>query len=252
MHNSTGHSDIYRCKIHWKVLQPYGKPPASKCQKSQSLKKGVNLIRECIDANGRACQGTDTLPKVSWMNIHVCISYASLQQTAGKHLARMLMEQTNSPSLPPSQPPLTAVLDSASFPLLTPTINPAHSTLPSVSSFHLTSHLHIPFLSLPPLFLQHHSSFSTVSSVLRILTHMAGFDDFTSLCGPPPPVPGWPRCLLIILSSAQPEALSTSNLFPFYQTNPPHMLLHASFRDHYHLRSQHWTPFSLQLSALSP
>lgn len=67
---------------------------------TSSLKKGVNLIRECIDANGRACQGTDTHPKVSWMNIHVCISYASLQQTAGKHLARMLMKQTNSPSLP--------------------------------------------------------------------------------------------------------------------------------------------------------
>lgn len=89
----------------------------------------------------------------------------------------------------PPHPP--AVLDSASFPLLTPTINPAHSTLPSVSSFHLTSHLHIPFLSLPPLFLQHHSSFSTVSSVLRILTHMAGFDDFTSLCAPPPPPRTW-------------------------------------------------------------
>lgn len=60
---------------------------------------------------------------------------------------------------------------------------------------------------------------------------------------PPPPVPGWPPCLLIILSSAQPEALSTMNLLPFYQTNPPHMLLPASFRDHYHLRSQHWTHF---------
>lgn len=58
-----------------------------------------------------------------------------------------------------------------------------------------------------------------------------------------PPVPGWPRCLLIILSSAQPEALSTSNLLPFYLTNPPHMLLPASFRDHYDLRSQNWTHF---------
>lgn len=45
------------------------------------------------------------------MNIHVCISYASLQQTAGKHLARMLMKQTNTTS--------PTVLDSALFPLLT-------------------------------------------------------------------------------------------------------------------------------------
>lgn len=37
-----------------------------------------------------------------------------------------------------------------------------------------------------------------------------------------PSVPEWPRCLLIILSSAQPEALSTSNLLPFQQTNHSH------------------------------
>lgn len=76
-------------------------------------KKGVNLIRECIDGRGRACHGRrHTHPKPSWMNIHVCISYASLQQTAGKHLARMPVKQTNT-----SSP--TAVLDSAWFSLLT-------------------------------------------------------------------------------------------------------------------------------------
>lgn len=64
--------------------------------------------------------------------------------------------------------------------------------------------------SLPPLFLQDHSSFPTVSSVLRILTHMAGLDDFARLRGSP--VPEWPRCVLITPSSAQPKALSTSGL----------------------------------------
>lgn len=111
----------------------------------------------------------------------LCFTSANSRQTFSQNA-----HEADQQPLPPSpQPPLTAVLDSASFPLLTPTINPAHSTLPSVSSFHLTSELHTPFLSLPPLFLQHHSSFSSSSSVLRILTHMAGFDDFTSLRGPP-------------------------------------------------------------------
>lgn len=127
----TQTSDFYHSKINSKV--------------ASSLKKGVNLIRECIDGSGRAVQGTDTHPKVSWMNIYVCISYASLQQTAGKHLGRMLMKQTNSPSP-------TAALDSAWFPLFTLTINPAHSTLPSVLSFHLSSHFHIPSLPLSIIF----------------------------------------------------------------------------------------------------
>lgn len=33
------------------------------------------------------------------------------------------------------------------------------------------------------------------------------------------PLPAWPRCLLIILWSAQPEALSTLSLLPFWPTN---------------------------------
>lgn len=81
-------------------------------------KKGANLIRECIDGRSRACHGRrHTHPKASWMNIHVRISYASLQQTAGKHLARMPVKQTNTPSP-------TAALDNAWFPLLTLNIQP--------------------------------------------------------------------------------------------------------------------------------
>lgn len=153
---------------------------------------------------GRACPGPDTHSKVSWMNIHVCISYASLQQRADKHLARMLMKQTDTPSP-------AAVFDSAWLPRLTLTINPAQSTLPSVLSFHLSSHFHIPSLLLDiifaaPLLLPHR--------VLRpedIGPHGRLWYFHPSSCPPhtPPPTPELPHCVSIIPLTAQPGALST-------------------------------------------
>ena len=108
------------------------------------------------------------------MNIHGCISYASLQQTAGKHLARMLMKQTLSLSLPSS-----ALLN---LPLSALSINPLtqHRHLSHLLSLSLSPSLHFPSLPLSlclsPLFL-YYLPFPIVSSVLRILTHMACFDD---------------------------------------------------------------------------
>ncbi len=127
------------------------------------------------------------------MNIHGCISYASLQRTAGKHLARMLTKQTL--SLPLFLLYYISLSHSLylclSLSLSALSINPAHSASPSVSSpFPLS-----PSLSLsrptPPLYLFLHSLdsawgahyffthplFPSASSVLRTLTHMAGFDD---------------------------------------------------------------------------
>lgn len=183
-----------------------------------------------------------THPKVSWMNIHVCISYTSLQKRADKHLARMLMKQTNTPSP-------TAVLDSAWFPPLTLTINPAHSTLPSVISFHLSSHFHIP--SLPrsiifaaPLLLPH--------CVLRPedtdpngrlwwfhLSSWAPRTWMTSLCLNHP-----------LISSAG----GTAHLkpAPILRQITPRMLLPACFSDHYHLRSHHCAHFHFSCLPPSP
>lgn len=66
--------------------------------------------------------------KVNFMNIHGCISYALLQWTAGKHLARMLMKQTLSLS---STAHYTVSL---SLSLSALSINPAHPASPSVLS----------------------------------------------------------------------------------------------------------------------
>lgn len=183
----------------------------------------MNLIRECIDANGRACWGADTHPKVSWMNIHVCISYASLQQTAGKHLARMLMKQTNSPSSPPSLPPSLPAAPSYCSTWQCIVSSPHSHHQPC--SLNITICLIVPsnFPSSHPLPLSLHYFCSSTPPSPPSPLSWGYWPTWQALMISPvyvgPPVPGWPRCLLIILSSAQPEALSTSNLLPFYQTN---------------------------------
>lgn len=121
--------------------------------------------------------------KVNFMNIQGCISYASLQRTAGKHLARMLMKQTLSLSLSISFP-LHYYTVYPSFPRSSLSLAPPspstlftlhhHLSYPlSLSSYKLPSHP----ISLSPVFLCYHSFLPTVFSVLRILTHMACFDD---------------------------------------------------------------------------
>lgn len=124
------------------------------------------------------------------------------------------------------------------------TVNPAHSTLPSVLSVHLSSHFRIPSLppSLPPLFLQHHSSFPTVSSVLRILTHMADFDEFTRLRGAPPHTWMTSLCLNHPLINSAGGAVHLVPV-PNRRQITPHMLLPACFSNHDHLRSHHCAHF---------
>lgn len=168
------------------------------------------------------------------MNIHGCISYASLQRTAGKHLARMLMKQTLSLSL------FVLYYISLSHSLyLSLTLSP-----PSPSTL-LTQHHHLShLLSLSLSIFLPKPSISTSLSISPFLGLCMGGPLFlyTPTLSPPSPqswgywptwqalmiipitvrhpLPAWPRCLLIILLwSAQPEAWPTLSLLPFWPTN---------------------------------
>lgn len=188
------------------------------------------------------------------MNIHGRISYASLQQTAGKHLARTLMKQS---------------LSLAFFFSFTPSFSMRLHPLHQPCSLSITICL-ISFLSF---LLQH--SFSHLSVFLHSSVSAVGVGGSTSSAPPhhhpskPPtllspsfqhwgcwstwhplmitpitvrqPPPAWPRCLLITLIwSAQPEALSALSLLPFWPTNYFNVTLCMLWKS-WTLWSHHWT-----------
>lgn len=135
--------------------------------------------------------------KLNFMNIHGCISYASVQRTAGKHLARKLMKQ---------HPPLLATYYISLFFALSPSlpalsINPAHSATPSVSSPLSPSHsLSFPsslFSSPSPQSWGYWPTWHALMIIPIMVRH---------------PLPAWPRCLLIILLwLVLPEAWPTNH-----------------------------------------
>lgn len=170
------------------------------------------------------------------MNIHGCISYASLQQTAGKHLATTLMKQSLSLAF--------FFLYCLSFSIH---LHPLHQPC----SLSIT----ICLISFLPFLLQR--SYSHLSVFLR-LCGRGGGQYFCTTAAPPhhqtpytfspscqywgywstyhplmitpirvrQPPPVWPRCLLITLIwSAQPEALPALSLLPFWPTNHSNVTL---------------------------
>lgn len=143
------------------------------------IKKGLNLIRERIDGRGRACHGRRHTPK-SELNeyscLHkLCFTSANSSQTFSQNAHEA------------DQKPLSYC---SSWQWMVSSPHSHHQPC----SLNITICLIVPskFPFPHPLslslhyFLQHHSSFPTVPSVLRILTHMADFDDFTRLRGGPP------------------------------------------------------------------
>lgn len=130
---------------------------------------------------------TDT-HKLNFMNIHGCISYASLQQTAGKHLA-MKQSLSLSPfstllsvffSLHPLHQPcslsITICLISFLF------LSLSNARIPTSLYFSILWSLHGRWwgiISVPPPTHDITHPCPSISLVLKILVHMPSFDDYS-------------------------------------------------------------------------